>query len=282
MTIRHIRMELRQAWHFAARVYDEFSEDHIPTIAAGITFFALLALFPAIGSLVSLYGLFSDRASIAQDIDLVSGFLPGGAITVLRHELERLVAQPPNTLSLGFLGSTLIALWSASGGFKALADGLNVAYEVDKTRSFLHLSANALLFTLTAIVLAAAAVFLGLHLPMGSGRAATAWAIAVWPLSFLAGAMMLETVYRFGPNRSHARWHWIGWGSATASLLWLAGTQLFSWYVAHFGSYNRIYGDLGAAVGFMTWLWLSTVVLLLGAEINCELERVRSDPSASP
>ena len=266
---------------FVLRVYAEFSQDRIPTVAGGITFFALLALFPAIGSVVSLYGLFSDRATIAHDVDLVSGFLPGGAITILKAELARLTAQPGQTLSLAFLGSSLIALWSASGGFKALVDGLNVAYEVRETRSFLRLSANALIFTLAAIVFAAASIYLGLIVPdtTRGGPFVFALQILVWPASFFACTLILAVIYRFGPNRKHPKWRWITWGSATASLLWLAGTRLFSWYVEHFGSYNRVYGDLGAAVGFLTWLWLSLVILLLGAEINCELER--EDASAS-
>jgi len=262
-------------WKFLTRVYAEFSQDRIPTVAGGITFFALLALFPAIGSVVSLYGLFSDRASIAHDLDLVSGFLPGGAITILKNELARLSAQPGQTLSLALLGSSLIALWSASGGFKALVDGLNVAYEVSETRSFLRLSVNALIFTGAAILFAAAGIYLGLVVPdmTAAGPGVLMLKVLAWPASFLACTLVLAVVYRFGPDRRHPKWRWITWGSATSSLLWLAGTQLFSWYVEHFGSYNRVYGDLGAAVGFLTWLWLSLVILLLGAEINCELER---------
>lgn len=268
-------------WRFVARVYEEFSQDRIPTVAGGITFFALLALFPAIGSAVSLYGLFADRASIAHDLDLVTDFLPGGAITILKAELGRLSAQPNDTLSLAFLGSSLVALWSASGGFKALVDGLNVAYEVPETRSFLRLSINALLFTAAAILFAASAIYLGLIVPdmTQGGPVVTLLQVLVWPASFLACTLILAVVYRFGPNRTHPKWRWITWGSATSSLLWLAGTRLFTWYVEHFGSYNRVYGDLGAAVGFLTWLWLSLVILLLGAEINCELER--ADHSAS-
>ncbi|MBV9992987.1 MAG: YihY/virulence factor BrkB family protein [Alphaproteobacteria bacterium] len=262
-------------WAFVKRVYAEFSQDRIPTVAGGITFFALLALFPAIGSVVSLYGMFSDTASIAHDVDRVSGFLPGGAVTILKAELSRLAAQPGKTLSLTLVGSSLVALWSASGGFKALVDGLNVAYEVREMRSFLRLSLNALVFTAASILFAAAAIYLSLIVPDGGqdGPDALALQILAWPASFAICSLVLAVVYRFGPNRRHPKWRWITWGSAVASLLWLVGTRLFTWYVANFGSYNRVYGDLGAAVGFLTWLWLSLVILLLGAEINCELER---------
>jgi membrane protein len=271
---------IRTLWAFVAQVYKEFSQDRIPTVAGGITFFALLALFPALGSVVSLYGLFGDRASIAHDLNLVSDFLPGGAITILKSELGRLAAQPNNTLSLAFLGSSLVALWSASGGFKALVDSLNVAYEVKETRSFLRLSLNALLFTVCAILFAAAGIWLGFVVPdmTRGGVLALVLRLLVWPAAFLVCAFVLAAIYRFAPDRKSPRWRWITWGNATASLLWLAGTRLFSWYVEHFGSYNRVYGDLGAAVGFLTWLWLSLVILLLGAEINGELERAIATP----
>ena len=261
-----------------SRVYQEFFEDSIPTVAGGVTFFFLLAIFPAIACVVTVYGLNADRGAIARDLDLVSGFLPGGAVDVLRTELKRLVAQK---LELGpaFFAGLAIALWSASGGFKALVEALNVAYEVKETRGIIRQSVNALLFTLAAILLAMVAINAGLILPEwvtrsdASHRLELAVQFAVWPLSFLVCAVLVALIYRFGPDRKHPKWRWITWGSGIAALLWLIGTMAFSRYVEHFGSYNRVYGDLGALVGFLTWVWLSTVVLLLGAEIDCELER---------
>jgi membrane protein len=279
-------MALPSAWRIAQRTYSEFFADSIPTVAGGITFFVLLALFPGIASVMSLYGSFADRASVVHDLDLVSAFLPGGAITVLRAELLRLTAQKPDTQSLAFFAGTAVALWSASGGFKALIEGLNVAYEVKETRGFLTLTRNALIFTVAAVFLAIVAISLGLALPAWLVSSdAEPWVriavhIVAWPMAFFAGTLVLAFVYRFGPDRKNVRWRWITWGSAIASVLWLFGTHLFTWYVEHYGSYDRVYGNLGAAVGFLTWIWLSLVILLLGAEINCELERGGNPDSA--
>jgi len=273
----------QRLWAIVRKVYLEFFEDSIPTVAGGVTFFFLLAIFPAIACVVSLFGMIADRAAIGRGLDLISGFLPGGAVSVLRTELHRLASQKSGTIDITFFAGLGIALWSASGGFKALVEALNVAYEVKDRRSFFRLSANALLFTLAAILFAILAINLGLILPAWALRSdAEPWVrlmvqILVWPISFLMCTVLVALIYRFGPARDHPRWRWFTWGSATASLLWLMGTVAFTWYVEHFGSYNRVYGELGAVVGFLTWVWLSIVVLLLGAEIDCELER--EDPA---
>jgi membrane protein len=263
----------------AARVWTEFYDDRVLTVAGGITFFVLLALFPGIASVVSLYGMFADRGTIAHNLDLLSGFLPGGAITVLRGELQRLVALEQGKLDLAFAGGLLVAIWSASGGFKALVDGLNVAYEVPERRSFLTLSINALIFTIASLVAAVVAINFGLVLPTVAERTIQnpalelAIKIGLWPLALLMSTLTLALVYRFGPAKPRPKWRWITWGSFITSVLWLLGTALFAWYVENFGSYDRVYGSLGAAVGFLTWIWLSVVLILLGAEINCELDR---------
>jgi len=266
-------------WPILRGVYKEFFDDSIPTVAGGVTFFFLLALFPAIACVVALFRLIADTGEINRDLDMVSGFLPGGAVMVLRDELKRLAAQKPGEINLAFFAAFGIALWSASGGFKALVDALNVAYEVKDRRGFLRQTLNALLFTVAAILFAIVAVNLGLVIPAWAVRSdADLWVrllvqILVWPFSFLAGTVLLGLIYRFGPDRRDPEWRWITWGSATASFLWLLGTLLFTWYVEHFGTYNQVYGNLGAIVGFLTWVWLSIVVLLLGAEVDCELDR---------
>jgi len=271
--------DLALVWHILRRTYAEFERDRIIYVAAGATFFILLALFPAFASIVSLYGLFADRANIAHELRWVSGFLPRGAITVLSAELHRLIGQKTAHVGLAFLVSTLTALWSASGGFKALVDGLNIAYEVPETRSFLRLSLIALLLTTAAILFTAVAMLMAGMLPVVlrllpfHGVVRALLVILSWPLAYGFSLLMLAAVYSFGPNLGSRRWAWLSWGSLMASASWLIGTLLFKWYVQLFGDFDRVYGGLGAIVGFLIWIWLSLVVLLFGAELNCELNR---------
>jgi membrane protein len=270
---------LWEAWDVLKVTLAEASKDRIPAVAAGATFFVLLALFPAVASVVSLYGLFADRASIAHVVDTAAPFLPGGAVMVLDTELHRLVAQKPEKLNFAFFAGLAVAIWSASGGVKTLSDGLNVAYEVRETRSFLRLIVHALLITIACILLATCLIALAVVLPAELARLPIrrellfAWTVLRWPAAFLCCVVMQDILYKIGPDRQHTKWRWISWGSAIASLLWILGTLLFAWYAQNFGSYDRVYGDLGAAVGFLTWIWLSLVILLAGAELNCEIER---------
>lgn len=267
------------------RIYREFSEDRIPAVAAGITFFFLLALFPGIASVVSLYGLIADRHSIIEAVRMASSFLPEGAVRILRTDILRLVTQRSEDLGWAFAFGLVLAIWSASGGVKALIDGLNIAFETKDERSFVRVTWDALLFTLLGAGGAALAVYLAISvskllaaLPFDSALERV-FSILVWPIGFCACSAVISLIYRFAPNRQGAPWRWISWGSAFASAAWILGTIAFSWYVAHFGRYDRTYGDLGAAVGFLTWVWLSLVILLTGAEIVSETEKADAAPA---
>jgi len=264
---------------YSASVWNEFWQDRILTVSAGITFFGLLALFPAIASIVSLYGLLADRASIAQVLHTLAPYLPGGAVTVLNEELHRLVTEKPIKLNVAFISGSAIALWSASGGVSALIDGLDVAFETRETRSFLILTRDALLFTLAGIIAGTLAAYLVAVIPVAIEKSPyarsfhIAFEILRWPAAFGLTSFFFALIYHIGPDRKTVPPHWITWGSSIGSLLWILGTLLFSWYVQTFGTYDRTYGSLGAAVGFLTWIWISLVILLLGAEIDCEIER---------
>ena len=264
---------------YASRVWSEFWEDRILSVAAGVTFFGLLALFPAIASVVSLYGLFSDRASIAQALHTLSPYLPGGAVTVLAQELHRLVSEKPIKLNVAFFASSAIALWSASGGISALIDGLDVAFEAKETRGFLKMTRDALLFTVAGIIAGTLAAYIAAVVPVAIHKSAYArsfhlvFEILRWPAAFALTSFFFALVYRVGPDRKTIPPHWITWGSSIGAILCILCTLLFSWYVQNFGTYDRTYGSLGAAVGFLTWIWISLVILLLGAEIDCEIER---------
>ena len=258
------------------RVYAGISDDRILANAAAVTFYALLALFPAIAALVSIYGLFADPASIEQQLDSVSSVLPSGAIDVIRDQLNRLAAQPRGTLGVSFVIGLVVALWSANGGIKALFDALNVVYEEKEQRSFIRLTAITLVFTVSMIgfVLVAMACIVVLpvalnYLPSFMGFILN---IVRWPVMLVLVAVALAVIYRYGPSRDQPKWRWITWGSALAALAWLGFSAIFSFYAARFGSFNKTYGSLGAVIGFMTWMWLSVAVILIGAKLNAETE----------
>ena len=270
-------------WRIVRRALAEFSKDRIPSVAAAITFFFLLALFPALACIVSIYGIFADRSTIVHELAILSGFMPEGAVSILRTDFNRLAALPAAKFNLGFLTALALATWSASGGIKALIEGLNIAYETKETRGFLRFTFQALMLTLIAVVFAAALIEFAVTVPPIVERLpfddwlALSIRVFVWPAIFVACGLLTSLIYHYGPNRARTKWRWITWGGGIASVVWMAGTFLFTWYVGKFGHYNEMYGNLGAIVGFLTWIWLSLVVLLLGAEINCEIERNRAD-----
>jgi membrane protein len=255
----------------AKRVLKEVSDDRVLTEAGGVAYFVLLAVFPGIAAFVSIYGLFADRATIAEHLSILTGLLPGGAITVITDELKRLTAQDEATLGLTMAFGLAVALWSANAGMKALFDTMNIAYDETEKRGFFRLNIISLTFTLCAIAFMVAALGLVVVLPASD---AFGWAIEVlrWPVMFGVVAVALGLIYRYGPSREKAQWRWITWGSAIAALLWIGASMLFSWYAENFGSYDETYGSLGAVAGFMTWIWISAIVILLGAEINAEME----------
>jgi membrane protein len=262
-------------------VYDGISEDRILANAAGVTLYALLALFPGIAALVSVYGLFADPNTIVSQLDSLSGLAPGGAIDILREELTRLASQGNTTLGLNFLVSIAISLWSANSGMKALFDALNAVYEQKERRSFVTLNVVTLSFTIATIgfLLIALAGVVALPVALSylslPGVTALILKIARWPILLVLVAFGLCLIYRYGPSSAEPRSQWITWGGAFAAITWLAASALFSWYAANFGSFNKTYGSLGAIVGFMTWMWLSIIVVLVGASLNAEIEHRR-------
>jgi membrane protein len=263
----------------AWRVYDGLQNDRVLLVAAGVTFYALLALFPATAAIVSLYGLFADTSSINQHIRLISGFLPEEALSVIGDQVTRIASKGQATLGFAFLGTLALALWGANAGTKSVFDALNIIYKEREKRSFIGLTARSLGFTIGAITfvltalagIVAVPVALKLFgIPDGSGTALLT--LLRWPLLYLVVLFALACLYRYGPSRTHPQWRWVTWGSAIAGGIWIIGSLLLSWYVANFGTYNATYGSLGAMIGFMVWMWLSTIIILLGGEINAEME----------
>jgi membrane protein len=259
----------------------QFMNDKIPAVAAGVTFYVLLALFPAISAFVSLYGLVSDVSDAAREIRSLSEILPGGAVTLIGDELTRLTETNHGALGVAFAVSLAVSIWSANAGMKALIDGLNGAYEAKETRGFFGVTLLTLVLTVGTILLAVVWLSVVVVAPQAipGGAAIAGW--LQWTLVLVSVVLSLQILYWIGPSRRLVAWRWITPGSVAAGLGWLATSALFSWYVANFGHYNRTYGSLGAIVGFLTWVWLSLMVVLLGAELNREIER-RSAPARRP
>ena len=261
------------------RVFWSVPQDRVVAIAGGVAFFALLAVFPGLATIVSLYGLFSDPVVIGQHLTLLSGFLPAGVLDLLDEQLVRVAKQSTGTLSSASVVSLLIAFWSANSGVSALFDALNVIYKEREARSLVRFYGTTLLFTLSAVAFTLLALAAVVVLPVVLGRIGlgsvteVALRIARWPILLVIVSFGLSLIFRYGPSRRAAKWRWVSWGSAASAFLWVCASAVFSWYVVSFDSYNRIYGSLGAGVAFMVWIWFSIVIVLLGAELNAEMER---------
>jgi membrane protein len=205
--------------------------------------------------------------------------LPGGALDVIGDQLKRTAESGKAGLSAAFFGSFAISLWSANAGMKALFDALNIVYGAKEKRGFIALNATSLAFTIGAIIFLLLALSALVIIPYAISsvglQASTEQIVTLirWPLLFGAIILGLAFIYRFGPCREDAQWHWVTIGSAAASVLWILVSVVFSYYAANFGSFNKTYGSLGAVVGFMMWMWISSLVILGGAEIDAVLER---------
>lgn len=260
------------------RVAVEMMTDRIGLVAAGCAFYATLSLFPALSMLISIYGLVFAPATVEPQLAVLHSVLPSAVYTLIAQRIHVLVAKPAATLGFGLLFSTAVTFWGAATGTKGLLTALNIAYEEVERRSFFRYQLVAFTITLAALLGAAIGLALLLGVPavlaflgVSSHQQALAGAASfgLLMLSVLAG---LSLLYRYGPCRERPRWHWVTPGSLVATVLWLIASALFSIYVTRLASYDATYGPLGALVGVMMWFFVTVYVVLLGAELNAELE----------
>jgi membrane protein len=261
------------------RTHQRFDDDRLLATAAGVVFFGLLAVFPAVTALVSFYGLFADPSTIGANLQTLSLMLPEGSFQIVQDQIARVLAKGNASLGGAFLFGLAFALWSANAGVKAIIDALNVVHEVREKRSFLKLNLLSLGFTtggIAALLLMVSAVVafpLALdHLGLAPDSKIVV-SLARWPLMFAMLLVALSVLYRFGPSRVAPRWEWFRVGTLTATVLWIAGSAALSWYLSNFGDYGATYGSLGAAIGLMTWMWMSATIVLFGAELNAVIEQ---------
>ena len=271
------------------RTYRSIAEDRVTALAAGVTYYILLALFPGITALVSIYGMIADPSDIGEHLATLAGTLPREAIDIIGGQLHYLATQDQQALGLAFFGGLLVSLWSANAAVKALFDALNVVYGEKEKRSIVTLNALSLLFTVGMVLFLVLAMIGIVVVPaildllyLGS-LSELIINVLRWPALVAIVVLGLALLYRYGPSRHDARWRWLSWGSVAAALLWLVVSMLFSWYAGNFGNYNKTYGSLGAVIAFMVWTWLSATIVLMGGELNAEIEhQTAKDSTVGP
>ncbi|HEX2562128.1 YihY/virulence factor BrkB family protein [Phenylobacterium sp.] len=259
------------------RTVKEYGDDDVASWARSIAFSGILALFPALAAFVAIYGLFADIETARSHLAGLTGVIPADAATFIGDQMVRIAAANDAGLGLTFLIGVLLSLWSANSGMKALFKGLNIAYDEEEKRGFIKLNLVTLAFTLGGILFVALAMGAIVVVPvaleaLGLGGGAQALALLRWPILLALVVGGLALLYRYGPSRDEPKWRWVTWGSVAATVMWIVGSLLFSWYLGNFADYNKTYGSLGAVFGFLMWLWLSAVVVLFGGELNAEIE----------
>lgn len=269
------------------RIVAEIIDDRVMLMAAGVTYYLLLALFPALAALVSLYGFVADPVTIAGHIDFLSSLLPPGSLDIILTQLDALAQQKTSSLSIAFVVGLVVALWSANSGIKALFEAMNVANGEAEKRSLVRLNLMSLAFTLGALLIAVVlitaigvvpAVLSYLWLDRWEEQLAR---FARWPVILAFAGAGITLLYHYGPSRERAKFHWLSWGAVFSTLLWLGASMLFSYYLENFANYNATYGTLGALIGFMVWMWISTIIVIVGAMLNAELEHQTAHDSTT-
>jgi membrane protein len=264
-----------------AELWAGLDHDNISVIAAGVAFYGLLAIFPGMSALISVYGLVADPVVIEGEVVTLSGVLPQEALKLLSDQLHSLIAAPPAKLGISLIVSLVLALWSAMSGTSGLMRALTVAYEEQETRRVIGFYGQALVLTVAIGAFALVSLFLIAVVPAAVELlpVPAAWrdtiALIRWPV--LAGIVILALgfLYRFAAARQTPRWHFFGPGTIGAALLWLVGSAGFSFYVERFAAYDKTYGSLGAVVILLMWFYVSAYIVLAGAELNSVIEKAQ-------
>lgn len=282
----HAPARPRRSWvSILAATWREFQDDRIPLVAAGVTFYVLLGLFPAAAALVALYGLFADPGDVRFLLDLLAQILPSQAIEFAQREIGRLAGVRETKLTLAASGGFLLWVWSANSAVNALLAALNIAFELEETRTLLVRVRTSLLFTLmfivlTVVVIGALSAPAALATLIGP-RASTVGTWLSWPILLGAMTLALTTLYRYGPSHSRIGWRWAGWGSLVVLIVWIGVSLALSTYISRFSPYDRAYGSIGTLIGLLVWIFVSIQLILLGAELNAEIENPKDERVAA-
>ncbi len=270
-------------WDVLKRTYAESSRDNVSVIGAGVAFYAFLAFVPLLGSLVLIYGLVAEPSSVVKHMQAMTAAMPADAAKIIGEQLMTVTQTASGKKGIGLLIALLLSIYGAMRGATSIVAALNVVYNVEETRGFVKttlisaaMTVGAVLALLLAVLGISVVGFIEHLLPFSSPIVHTALKIVFWIVAAAAISLLVALIYRYAPNRANPAWAWITPGSVVATLLWVAATAGFGFYVTNFGSYNATYGSLGAVVVFLTWLYLSAYILLMGGELNSELEKQTS------
>ncbi|MCQ0091289.1 YihY/virulence factor BrkB family protein [Roseovarius sp. M141] len=271
------------------RVKDELASDHVGLIAAGVAFYALLAIFPAITALMALGGLVLEPAEVTTQLESLTEMIPKEAAQIILDQAVAVAGSEQAGLGVAFIIGLLLAIYSASKGMGSLMEGLNVAYDEEETRGFIKKTLWTLGLTVFLIIGLVLGLLAALAVPTVLGVIAlpdwleTILALSRWVILALMTVIGLAVLYRYGPSRDDAEWKWLSPGAIAACVIWIAASVGFSIYVSNFGSYNESFGSMAGVIILLMWLWISAFIVLLGAELNAEMEaQTAADTTVGP
>lgn len=266
----------------ALRVKDQLTKDHVPIIAGGIAFYFFLAIFPAIAAALSIYGLVMEPAQVEQQMSQLANILPEKIHQMVSNILEQQSQKPGSSLGWSLILGILISLWSSNNGTKAVFEGVNITYDETDERGFFKLTGVTLVFTIGGIIVGFIAIAMVVAFPALIDKIGlpstleTVIQLLRWPILALIVMFSLAAVYKVAPYRSSPEFKWTSWGAIIATLIWLAGSLLFNLYISNFSSFDETYGSFAAIIILMLWFFLTAFIILLGAEINSEMEHQTS------
>ena len=274
-----MEIPIRGWWDISKRVYHNLSQDNLSFVAAGVAFYALLAIFPALAAIVSIYAYFASPTDIHDQLDKVIAILPASSRDIILLQVSDITQQSNKVLSASAIGTLLLTIWSSSKGCQALITACNITYHQRNKRQFLMALVVRFLFSLGAIVVALVALLIIGILPIVLNLVGLTELIDLmiqlitWPLLAIIFNLALAFLYRYAPHRTPAKWRWITPGSMLATLMWIIASIGFSYYVSQFASYNETYGSLGGVVIMLMWLYISAYIIIFGAAINASTEQ---------
>lgn len=270
-------------------MYTSLSQDNLSFVAAGVAFYALLAIFPALAALVSIYAYFASPADIAQLLEQFITLLPQSSRDIVLEQITEVSQKSQTALSLSAIGTLLLAIWSSSKGCQALIIACNITYHQHNKRQFFQALLVRFVFSLGAIIVAVTALLIIGILPIAlnlvglNDNIDMVIQLISWPILALTFNFALAFLYRYAPHRTPAKWCWVTPGSLIAMVLWILASLGFSYYVAQFASYNETYGSIGGVVIMLMWLYISAYIIIFGAAVNaCTEQQTMLDSTIGP